>query len=152
MPSPPPIAIEPPGPADTAAIAALLRDAGLPHGDFAPHLAHFLVAREPAGRIVGVIGAEVCGADALLRSLAVTPSHRRAGLGRRLLAALDSCAGAWGVARWWLLTTTADAFFAAEGFRAAPRADAPPAIASTGEFRGLCPSAAACWSRARKTA
>jgi amino-acid N-acetyltransferase len=142
--------IKPAAAADAAVIAALLRDAGLPHEDFAPHLAHFLVARGADGAVVGAIGAEVCGREALLRSLVVAPAWRGQGLGGRLLAALEQAATAWGVERWWLLTMTAEEFFAARGFRAVSRAEAPPAIAATGEFAGLCPSVASCWTRERR--
>jgi amino-acid N-acetyltransferase len=143
-------AISPPSPADAPAIIALLREAGLPHEDIAPHLAHFLVARDVSGAIIGVIGAEVCAPDALLRSLTVAKSHRRVGLGRALLAAVEQAAGPWGVAQWWLLTTTARSFFESQGFLPVSRTAAPPAILATGQFQGLCPSVAACWSRERR--
>ena len=137
--------------ADAAAIATLLREAGLPHEDFAAHLEHFLVAREEEV-IVGAVGAEVHGPDALLRSLVVAPTRRGAGLGTRLVAALERAAAAWGVERWWLLTTTAEAFFVARGFRVTLRTDAPASIAQTEEFRGLCPSVAVCLRRERRNA
>jgi len=135
---------------DQPAIAALLREAGLPHEDFAPHLRHFLVARDPQGAVIGAVGAEVCGADALLRSLAVAPAHRGAGLGDRLIAEIERAAGEWGVRRWWLLTTTAESFFLKRGFERTARRAAPPAIAATREFSGLCPSVAVCLSRERR--
>lgn len=144
------IPIAPPAPADAPAMAELLRAADLPHEDFAPHLAHFLVARQN-GKIVGAIGAEVCGADALLRSLVVAPVLRGAGLGGELVRRLEAAAGAWGVQRWWLLTTTAETFFKKRGFHSTPRSEAPPAIAATAEFRELCPSIAACLSRERRS-
>lgn len=144
--------IEPARDTDAPAIAALLRAAALPHEDFAPHLAHFLVAREANGAIVGAVGAEVCGADALLRSLIVAPEHRGAGLGGALLEKLEAAAGGWGVRRWWLLTTTAPRFFAARGFVPAERASAPAAIRATGQFNGGCCCSAACLSRERKAA
>jgi amino-acid N-acetyltransferase len=136
---------------DAAEIAALLRAAGLPHDDFAPHLGHFLVARDgPA--VIGTVGAEVNGSDALLRSLAVAESRRGAGLGTRLLAALEDAAAGWGVERWWLLTTTAEKFFAAHGFRVAVRTEAPEAIRRTGQFNGGCCRSAVCMTRERKGA
>jgi N-acetylglutamate synthase-like GNAT family acetyltransferase len=141
--------IEAATPADAPAIAALLRAAGLPHEDFAPQVANFLVARRD-GEIVGAIGAEVGGTDALLRSLVVAPEWRGAGLGGELVRQLERAAGEWGVRRWWLLTTTAESFFVKRGFRATPRADAPAAVAGTAEFRGLCPSVAVCLSRERR--
>ena len=152
MPTPPNHAISPATRADVPAIAALLRADGLPHEDFAGHLAHFLVARDAGGAVVGAIGAEVRGSDALLRSLVVKSSARGAGLGSRLVAELERQAENWGVARWWLLTTTAEEFFLARGFRAAARTEAPAAIAATEEFRNLCPSVAVCLTRERKGA
>lgn len=145
------LTIAPAAASDAAAITALLREALLPHEDFAPYLAHFLVARDPAGGVVGAIGAEVCGREALLRSFVVAQARRGAGIGQRLLASLERAGAAWGVERWWLLTTTAEKFFSVRGFRATPRAAVPPAIAATEEFRGLCPAVASCWSRERVT-
>jgi len=137
-------------PADASAIAALLCEAGLPHDDLAPHLATFLVARGAGQKIIGAIGAEPCGTDALLRSLVVEPAARGAGLAGQLLAALERAAAGWGVTRWWLLTTTAEKFFAAHGFVVVARASAPPAIQRTRQFSGACCAAAACMTRERR--
>ncbi len=134
---------------DGPAIAGLLRAAELPGEDFAAHIGRFLVARE-GGRVVGAVGAEVYGEDALLRSLVVAGEWRGAGLGGKLVEELERAAGAWGVRRWWLLTTTAEKFFERRGFRAAARAEAPEAIRATAEFRGLCPSVAVCRTRERR--
>ena len=145
------IQISPATLADVPAIAALLREAELPHEDFTPLVANFLVARNGDGNVVGAMGAEVCGADALLRSLVVAPSQRGAGLGGRLVAELERAAGAWGVRHWWLLTTTAEKFFAARGFRGAARNEAPEAIQRTGQFSGGCCCSAVCMTRERRT-
>jgi amino-acid N-acetyltransferase len=104
-------------PEDVAAIAALLRAAELPHGDFSAHVRHFRVARDRAGAVVGAVGAEVYGEEALLRSLVVAPHARGTGLGGRLVDALERAASGWGVRRWWLLTTTAERFFCGAGLR-----------------------------------
>lgn len=146
----PTIVIEPAHRRDVPAMAALLRDAGLAHEDFPPHLGHFLVARDGQGRIVGTIGAELQTPEALLRSLAVAPAHRGAGLGRALLGALETAAAEWGVERWWLLTTTAGTFFAHQGFVEAPRLRVPAAILGTGQFSGGCPCSAVCFTRERR--
>jgi amino-acid N-acetyltransferase len=143
--------ITPAAPADGPTIAALLRAADLPHEDIAPHLEHFLVARQDSA-IVGAIGLERYTPDGLLRSLVVTPAHRGRGLGDGLVRRLERAAADWGVERFWLLTTTAEAFFARRGFRVAPRADAPAEIAATHEFKSLCPSTAICMTRARPEA
>ena len=86
----------------------------------------------------------------MLRSLVVAEAWRGRGLGDALVRRLEAAAQAWGVRRWWLLTTTAEAFFLKRGFRLTPRAEAPAAIAATAEFRGLCPSIAVCLSRERR--
>ncbi|MCX6954940.1 MAG: arsenic resistance N-acetyltransferase ArsN2 [Verrucomicrobia bacterium] len=130
-------------------VAALLREAGLPSEDIGGQAGRFLVARRGAA-VVGAVGAEVCGADALLRSLVVAPAVRGAGLGGRLVDELEREAGSWGVRRWWLLTTTAERFFAARGFRGAGRTEAPEAIRATGQFRGGCCGSAVCLTRERK--
>lgn len=145
------IAIESATPADVTAIAALLRAAELPHEDFAAHVANFLVAKNGAGNLVGAVGAEVRGADALLRSLVVAPGQRGAGLGGRLVDELERAAAAWEVRRWWLLTTTAEIFFAARGFRVAARREAPAAIRGTGQFSGGCGCSAVCMTRERRS-
>jgi amino-acid N-acetyltransferase len=137
--------------ADLAAITALLRDADLPHDDVTPHLGHFLVATS-AGVVVGAIGAEIAEPDALLRSLIVAAHRRGSGLGGRLVAALEDAAASWGVERWWLLTTTAQTFFAARGFRISSRTVAPAGIRSTAQFSGGCCSSAVCLTRERKVA
>src|SRR5581483_11049826 len=139
----PALTIEPAGPADAGAIAHLLCDARLPHEDFAAHWRTFLVARR-GGDVVGAIGAEVLGAEALLRSLVVAPAERGGGLGGRLVDALERAGMEWGVARWWLLTMTAEDYFARRGFQAVERSTAPAAVAATREFRTLCPASAAC--------
>jgi amino-acid N-acetyltransferase len=135
---------------DAAALAHLLRAADLPAEDFAPHLSHFLVARQ-GNRLIGTVGAEVYGEVALLRSLVVAPEYRGRGLGAMLLRRLEQAAGAWGVRRWWLLTTTAEAFFLQHGFKVTARDAAPAAIAATTEFQELCPATAVCLSRERRS-
>src|SRR5262245_53538495 len=112
-------------PADAEAIAALLREAELPSEDFAAHLAHFIIARNVCGEVIGAIGAEVYAPDALLRSCIVAPAERDSGIGRQLLDALERAAAAWGVARWWVLATTAETYFTRHGFRPCPRSAAP---------------------------
>lgn len=133
-------------PADAAAIGALLRAADLPAEDFAAHLDHFLVARRD-GAVVGAVGGELCGTDALLRSLVVAPELRGHGLGGRLVSRLAAAVRHRGGRQFYLLTTTAEGFFARRGFRRVDRARVPPAIAATREFRSLCPVSAVCMGR-----
>jgi amino-acid N-acetyltransferase len=142
-----PVAISAAAPNDEAAIVALLREAELPHEDFAGHLAHFLVARRE-GTVVGAVGFERHGRSALLRSLVVAPALRGNGLGDQLVRRLAAVARRKKVERFYLLTTTAEAFFARRGFQKIARQAVPAAIAATREFNSLCPVSAVCMTRA----
>jgi N-acetylglutamate synthase-like GNAT family acetyltransferase/SAM-dependent methyltransferase len=142
------IAIEQARAEDLPAIQALLQEAELP-GDIGAHLAHFLVARHH-GRLVGCVGMEVYGSDALFRSLAVEPAYRGSGLGRRLYEALAERARGKGVERAYLLTTTIASLAESWGFRRIDREKVPAAIRETSQFRGACcASAMAMWQTLR---
>ena len=131
-------------PADLPAIRALLQSCSLPVDDLSPAtLSGFLVARH-AGRIVGVGGVAPAGADALLRSVAVAPDHRGLGIAERLCDLLETRAKQAGIANLYLLTQTADGYFAQRGFRSIGRARAPAALQEMAEFRDLCPASAVC--------
>jgi N-acetylglutamate synthase-like GNAT family acetyltransferase/SAM-dependent methyltransferase len=130
------VAIGPAGHHDISAIEALLAESELP-ADVESHLADFLVARHRE-RVVGSIGMEPRGSDALFRSLAVAPAYRGLGLGRRLYEALEELAGRRGVERAYLLTNTIESLADSWGYRRLDRDQVPPAIRETSEFRGGC--------------
>ena len=132
------------GTEDLPAIQSLLAEAGLPTG-VQPHLGDFLVARHQ-GQIVGCVGMEVQETDALFRSLAVDPAYRGSGRGRRLYDAPAERARYKGVERAYLLTTTIVALAESWRFKRIDRAEVPPAIRETCQFRGVCcASAVAIW-------
>lgn len=131
---------------NAAAIATLLQAAGLPHEDIGSHLGNFLVARM-GDEVVGAVGLEVAGAAALLRSLVVEPTLRGKGLGDGLTEMAVARAGTLGVRRLYLLTTTAERFFARRGFTIVARSNVPAGIAATQELSGLCPATAVCMVR-----
>ncbi|MGD9602373.1 MAG: arsenic resistance N-acetyltransferase ArsN2 [Gammaproteobacteria bacterium] len=133
--------------ADWPAIAALLEAEGLPRDGAREHLADFVVA-EVDGRLVGVAGLECHGPVALLRSVVVAPDARDTGLARRLVTQLGEMAEARGVAALYLLTTSAEAYFARLGFRPIPRDRAPRALQASAEFQGACPASAVLMWRA----
>ncbi|MBW3572881.1 MAG: GNAT family N-acetyltransferase [Gemmatimonadetes bacterium] len=135
-------------PSDLDAIVRLLADAALPHHDLTPeHLRHFLVLRDADG-ISGAVGMEAAGDAGLLRSLAVSADRRGQGLASRLVDALEAYARAAGIRTLYLLTTTAEGFFARRGYARAERSAVPAAIAATAEFRAICPASAACMAKA----
>ncbi len=138
------VVIEPARAEDLPAIRAILTGADLP-ADVERHLADFLVARH-GGRVVGCLGMEVYGSDALFRSLAVTPAYRGIRLGRRMYEALEGLARQRGVKHAYLLTNTIEALAESWGFRQIDRAQVPPAVQETSEFRGgCCASAIPMW-------
>lgn len=96
----------------------------------------------------GVVGLEIHGEVALLRSLAVADAQRGGGLGAALVAHAERYAAGQGVATVYLLTTTAADFFLRLGYRHVPREDAPAAIAGTTQFSGLCPASSAFMAKA----
>ena len=130
--------------AELDAIAALLRSAGLPTEDLDATMLDSFVVVTNSEACVGVVGIEVYGSDALVRSLAIERRHRSLGLGARLVSAIETEAQVRGVTALYLLTTTATTFFERMGYRSHDRAAVPPAIAATTEFSSLCPDTADC--------
>mgnify|MGYP001501911335 CR=1 FL=1 len=129
--------------ADDAGLIAALRGEGLPDaGD-----GRYFTAHEH-GDLVGYVGLEISGPDALLRSAVIFIRARRRGLGRAMIERLLALASEYGIERVWLLTTSAPGFFAKLGFDHVERTTAPPAIAASEEFSDLCPSTAVCLVRA----
>lgn len=125
---------------DEPAIRSLLESAGLLTSDLTTdRLKHFLVSVD-ARAVIGVVGVEIDGDVGLLRSLAVMESARGQGLGRRLCDAAETLARDRGVNALYLLTTNAEPFFAACGYRPSQREAAPAAIRRTEQFTGLCPA------------
>jgi N-acetylglutamate synthase-like GNAT family acetyltransferase/SAM-dependent methyltransferase len=142
------VTIEPAGGGDLLQIQKVLAEVDLP-AEVESHLADFLVARHH-GRVVGCIGMEPRGSDALFRSLAVKPAYRGLGLGRRLFEALEALARRKGVKRAYLLTTTIERLAESWGFRRLDRDQVSPAIRETSEFRGgCCASAVPMWKDLR---
>src|SRR5512142_248645 len=132
--------------ADLGPVRDLLRAAGLPSSDVAEGRQEFLMALQ-GERLVGTVGIEVYGRDGLLRSLAVADGLRRQGLGGHLHRRAVALAASRGVRTLYLLTTTAERFFAARGFDRVSREAVPDALRATPEFASLCPASAVCMRR-----
>jgi chorismate mutase/prephenate dehydrogenase len=129
-------------PSDMSTVLRLLGAAGLPTSDLlTAHRVEFFALGAPDAP-AGVIGLERVGHVALLRSLAVAEGRRGEGLGSTLVAGVEAAAAQGGITHLYLLTTTAEAFFAARGYQAVARHQAPDAIQATREFSSLCPDTA----------
>src|SRR5215510_6587634 len=138
---------------DLTGIEKLLTESSLPTAGVADMLrkdgSSFFVAETTGnGRgIVGVAGLEVCGENALLRSVAVRPEWRSHGVGKELVSRVVSDAESRGLNALYLLTLTAEQYFPRFGFERVERSTVPAAIAVTVEFKSACPESAAVMMR-----
>ena len=122
---------------------ALLEAAQLPTADLSDgHLDHFFYLGPPAAP-TGLVGCEIHGSDGLLRSLVVTPVNRGAGTGSALVEHVEAYARKQGVRAMYLLTTTAEEFFARRGYSSVDRDQVPDSIRSTAEYSEICPASSA---------
>ncbi|MCZ2809221.1 MAG: GNAT family N-acetyltransferase [Candidatus Bathyarchaeota archaeon] len=90
-----------------------------------------------------MVGLEMHGHVALLRSLVVLVNKRGSSLGAALVSHAEQYAAQQRVYTIYLLTTTAAGFFERHGYSHVSRQTAPAAIAGTSQFSGLCPSSSA---------
>ena len=122
---------------------ALLQAQGLPVSDITDeHLEHFFFVGSD-GSPTGLVGLELYGTDALLRSLVVGENARSQGLGSALVEHAEQHAASRSVRSIYLLTTTAGVYFQRLGYERINRSQAPPSIERTREFASLCPASSA---------
>lgn len=133
-------------PEDFQEIRDLLKSVQLPFEDIENGFGHFLLARQE-DQLIGCVGLQICDEDALLRSLAVSQNARNQGLGKSLTREILEYASRLNLRQIYLLTTTAENFFAKHGFVVTNRTQAPDAIRATSEFSSLCPSTAVFMSK-----
>jgi amino-acid N-acetyltransferase len=130
------VIVTPAMPGDVCAILDLVAAVHLPPEGIAEAMEYFWVAR--AGeRIVGTVGLEVYNDMALLRSLAVTPARQHTGRGRALTETALSYLITRQFRAVYLLTTTAEAFFARHGFCLVARDAVPASVQQSVEFQGV---------------
>ena len=129
-------------PRDLAPARALLEAAGLPLAGVDQHFERFWAIDTADGRLAGIAGTEHYGTTWLVRSLVVDPAQRGQGVGGALLASVLDEARRQAAESVYLLTTDAQHFFAAVGFREIPRTAAPAALQASEELRGACPDTA----------
>ena len=128
---------------DLAAIKSLLAANQLPIAGVDDHWKTFLVARD-GETLVGCGGAEAYQFAALIRSVAVAPEYRSHGVGRKLVRQLIDRLASRGLREFYLLTTTAEAYFKKRGFKVIDRDEVHPQLLSSREFQDACPASAVC--------
>lgn len=137
------------GPASGGEIAALKRllvSSLLPSRDVGGAHQRFIVASEN-GRIIGCAGLQVAGQDGLVRSMAVHWTRRNSGLGSRLHERLLFEAVLAGVRTLYVVTTSAEGFFASHGFRKVAASAVPPDLQVSEEFAAFVPGGSTVMSR-----
>ena len=139
-------------PDDEPQVRQLLAGCELPDEDItASHLQHFLVVRHEKN-LAGVIGLELLGQCALLRSLAVEAHVRGQGIASQLVKKVEAYARSNKVEYLYLLTTTAAGFFEKHGYCTTDRNNVPIVLKETAEFKSICPSTAICMVKSFKKA
>jgi len=128
-----------PGKPVSKEISLLLTESQLPVSDLSQSKIHFIVALAESN-LIGCIGVEQHGKHGLLRSFAVRPQHRNAGVGGQLFQKMLAYCQQLGMENIHLLTTTAEKYFSLKGFLKASRDEAPLEIKNTTEFSAICPS------------
>ena len=121
---------------------ALLEDSGLPTSDLdTKQFENFLYLGDTDDP-VGIIGLEIIGSVALLRSLAVTKDAQGNGYGKTLVFAIEDYAKSKNINELYLLTETAKDFFKNLNYTSIQKESAPESIKNTSEFSSVCPQSA----------
>jgi len=126
---------------DLPEVRNLLMRHHLPLAGVDDHLQTLLVAKE-GSQVVGAAALELYADGALLRSVAVDPSHQGRRLGHVLTEAALRLAQTHRAETVFLLTTTAAAFFPRFGFEPIARDDVPASVQASVEFQSACPASA----------
>jgi L-amino acid N-acyltransferase YncA len=140
------VTILPAKPGDAPAILHLITSLNLPPEGLRDAMEYFWIAREGTD-VVGTVGLEVYADLALLRSLAVAPERQGTGLGGALTDTALSYLTERQFRTVYLLTTTAESFFARYDFRTIPRSEVPAEVQQSLEFQSACPETATCMAR-----
>ncbi|PVV24359.1 MAG: hypothetical protein B6D74_05690 [gamma proteobacterium symbiont of Ctena orbiculata] len=128
-------------------IKALLESCELSTEDIDLKKSLYFYGKRIDSTIVAVVGLEILGSSALIRSVAVSAEHRGTGIGKRLVSYAESTAASKGVEKLYMLTTDAHDYFYKLGYRPVSRAVVPEEIETTQQFSTICPSNALLMSK-----
>jgi len=121
-----------------SAVEALLRANDLPVADLSALQSSDFLFCGQSEKPIGIIGMQNLGSVGLLRSLVVSDVGRNKGCGTALVEALESKSKQAGISDLYLLTETAERFFANLNYIKISRENTPQVIKNTREFDGLC--------------
>lgn len=126
-------------PEDFLPVCALLESENLPVSDLRKDMKDFFLA-EMENQTVASIGIDRYGQDALLRSMVVNSPQRNLGIASELVSHLEAHARQQGIYTLYLITNTAEDYFARMAFEPITREQVPSLVATSAEFNGLCPA------------
>lgn len=129
---------------EASAVVKLIASCELHTQDLSPEMLRDFIVCRKGGEIAGAVGLEIAPPCALLRSLAVAPAFRNAGVARRLVESAQRYARTRGVHTLYLLTMTAQNLFDHLGYETTDRSAAPEEMQNTEEFKNMCPDTAVC--------
>ncbi|HHV79292.1 MAG TPA: GNAT family N-acetyltransferase [Firmicutes bacterium] len=129
------------GPESLEHVLSLLRQNHLPTDGVAENFACFILAVS-GNTVIGAVGLECHGDQALLRSLVVCPECRSRGVGEALVKACIQKAKDNRCRELYLLTTTAADYFTRFGFERLDRSLVSGRVLESGEFKHVCPCTA----------
>lgn len=139
--------IRPAHPEDLSSVKHLLNAEKLPTDIIEERKGELWIIEDQSG-VVGSGALEFYGADALLRSMVVAGNVKGNGHGSRLVEFLEKTAGRRDVQNIWLLTETAEGFFAKRGYQKVERSIVVnKGILDSSEFTHLCASTAVCMKK-----
>ncbi|MFZ2456058.1 MAG: arsenic resistance N-acetyltransferase ArsN2 [Candidatus Altiarchaeia archaeon] len=127
-------------------ILSLLGMVDLPGEGVSENLENFFVCMHDR-TIIGCIGLRIRGKSGLMRSLAVSPEHRGKGIGNALIRKIFSYAKDNKISDLYLLTTTAEEYYARYGFARIQRDAVDPHMLDAPEFKSVCAQAAVCMKK-----
>lgn len=127
---------------DLLAINKLLSENGLTTSGVRENISNFLVAE--GEEVIGVIGIEFAGYNAMLRSMAVSQAVRKRGLATALVNRSLKIARAAGVKKIYILTNTAEKFLLRWGFYKIQRSEISAELMESSALNSFCPSSSIC--------
>lgn len=122
----------------TETAKAMLSTSDLLHSDVEPGDEKIFFGYRSGDHWQALVGLECHGDAALLRSLWVEPDARKQGLGGQLLRYCENYCQNRVINTIYLLTETAQPYFAHFGYKTMRREEAPPSINATRQASSLC--------------
>lgn len=135
-------AMRAPTPEELSAIAELLAEGGLPTDDLAEQDLSLYRIEVSGNGVVAVGGLERCGNTALIRSIATSASVRGRGIASEIVEELERISANEGFEDIFLITESAQRYFATKGYSLMDRDNVPHSIRKSRQFSSLCPNTA----------